>query len=89
MTQIFLDNTRSATKPVAVDANSAYGEHLEEMRLAALDLIGLLAAERSGTFDGVGLNFWFETDRVLGRARKLFQLAEQRAASLKDGSFRR
>ncbi len=89
MTQIFLDNTRSTTKPVPVDNNSAYGEHLEEMRLAALDLVELLARERSGTFDGLGLNFWFETDRVLGRARKLFQLAEQRAASLKDGSFRR
>ncbi len=87
MTEIFID-TRNTTKPGPL-GEGAYAEHLEEMRLVALDLIGLLAAERAGTFDGIGASFWIESDRVLERARKLFRLAEQRAASLADGSFKR
>jgi hypothetical protein len=59
------------------------------MRLAALDLIELLARERAGTFDGFGAPFWLHSDRVLDKAKQLLVLAEQRAASFKDGSFRR
>ncbi len=86
-TQIFID-TRNTAKPVPL-SDGVYAEHLEEMRLVALDLIELLARERAGTFDGVGASFWLESDRVLDKTRKLLRLAEQRAASLADGSFRR
>ncbi len=87
MTQIFID-TRNAAKLVPL-GEGVYSECLEEMRLMALDLVELLARERAGTFDGIGASFWIDSDRVLERARKLFRLAEQRAASLADGSFKR
>ncbi len=84
--QIFIEKRNAEPAPVT---DGPYGEHLEEMRLVALDLIELLARERAGTFDGVGATFWLESDRVLNNTKKLLRLAEERAASLKDGSFRR
>jgi hypothetical protein len=86
-TQIFFDR-RNAVEPAPI-TDGPYGELLEEMRLGARELIELLARERAGTFDGVGASFWIGRDRLLDKARKLFELAETRAASLKDGSFRR
>jgi hypothetical protein len=85
--QIFFDR-RNAVEPAPLD-DGPYAEHLEGMRLAALDLIELLARERAGTFDGVGGSFWVNSDRIVDRTQQLLLLAEQRAASLKDGSFRR
>jgi hypothetical protein len=83
--QIILQ-TRKALEPRP--ANGAYGETLEDMRLTALALIELLARERAGTFEGIGLGFWYEVDRVLEKAQRLVQLAEYRVPMTKDGSFR-
>ncbi len=85
--QIIIEK-RNAEPPAPVN-DGPYGELLEDMRLAALDLVELLARERARTFDGMGGSFWINSNRVLDRTKQLLHLAEQRAASLKDGSFRR
>ncbi len=82
--QIFLQSGNAKLSPIGA---GPYGENLEEMRLTAFALVELLARERAGTFDGVGGDFWIGSDRVLDTAKQLFQLAQQRAASLADGSF--
>ncbi len=84
--QIYFDR-ENAVGPVP--ATGIYAEHLEGMRLTALDIIQLLELEKTGVFDGIGASFWVNSDRVLAKTKLLVQLAEQRAASLKDGSFSR
>ncbi len=71
-TQIFID-TRNTAKPVPL-SDGVYAQHLEEMRLVALDLIELLARERARTFEGS----WCE---LLARVRSRFG-QDQKVASV-------
>jgi hypothetical protein len=67
-----------------VPASGVHAELLAELETTATWLIKLIERERCGIYDGLGQNFWVNSDSVLNTARRTFELAEQRASFLRD-----
>lgn len=59
-------------------ASGRHAEALGDLEQAANQLLRLIAAERSGVFDGVGQSFWITEDAILRTAQELVRLAEWR-----------
>ncbi len=82
MTHSIVVVQKRSTGPTPV--TGAYGEVLAEVELACQRLIALVAAERSGTFDGFGANVWTVTDPLLTTAKKIVELVDRSRAELQD-----
>ena len=84
----FLQTMESLMSSGPREAVGLHAELLAELTATANALIQLVEAERAGSFDGYGADFWVGTDRVLDAARQLVVLAEKRANELRDAGPR-
>jgi hypothetical protein len=63
-------------------ATARHAEILNEITQRAQRLLQLIEAERKGTYDNLGANFWVQCDPVLQCAQKLATLAQERISVL-------